>query len=96
MTPKEIIALVEAELEVPLSFTSNEKEYVQARHIAILMMHEEDYSHTRIGKELNINRTTVYYALGQADRKLSISGNKEFKRRYLRCIKRMADLEAQQ
>jgi hypothetical protein len=66
-------------------------ENLEARYLAIVLMHEEGYSAPEMAKALGIHRTSPHHALKSVDDLLSTY--KPFKRMYLACIKRIADKE---
>lgn len=88
-----IVAIVESETGQSLVKTSQKASTPQqfARYVAIMLMTEEEFTPAQIEDMGFIDRTGVYYALKTAQS--LIETNKPFKKMYLACVKRLADLE---
>ena len=71
--------------------TDGRFEYLDAKYLATVIMHEEGYAVKAIANCFNQNRSTPHGALKAADKLLAT--DQKFKTNYLACIARIADME---
>lgn len=93
MSDTEIInvVLVELGVFVPKNSLNRDPKNQDAKRIAVVLLFEEGYKHSDIGRILNRDRSLIYRDLKVADDHLNY--NRTFKKKYLACIKRIADME---
>ncbi len=93
MGSDEIFRLVEAELGVSKTamLNSQKSPVMDARNIVIIMLNEEGFSNNAIAELTKVHRAAVHHALMKCSGLLQF--DKRFKQKYLRCIKRMAEME---
>lgn len=94
MTTGEIIELVEKETGIKKAVFNVRPQRVEvrdARRLMITLMREEGYKVNEIIKAIGAGRYMYYYDVQETDKLLTT--DKQFKLKYLACIKRIADLE---
>jgi hypothetical protein len=93
MIKEDIITLVQTLTGIELAGMKRSKPETAlfARYVAIVIMIEEGYSKPEVAACFEVDRTSVYYALKSVDDLLVY--NKKFKKMYLACIKRIAEME---
>jgi hypothetical protein len=96
MKIEEIILIVQRVSMVPFTHMLKAKSgskgtAINAKYVAILIMHEEGYKPDDIADVMQFGRTAVYWSLGRISS--LIENDKEFKNMYLDCIKYIAEME---
>jgi len=96
MTKEQILKVVKDETGVDLTDRDNVRSKhtpnLFARYAAIVLMHEEGHKPEDIASLFELHRTAIYYALISINSLLET--NKQFKKMYLACIKRIAENES--